>query len=71
MRVRLLSFGRPYKARLSAEPHKPHGSHPEDKDNCHPKKVERQGFVSCRSIVINGWIRLIYGDPATSCRTYF
>jgi hypothetical protein len=71
MRLRLLSFGRPYKARRPVEPRKPHGFHPEDKDNCHPKKVERQGFVSCRSIVINAWIRLSYGDPAISCRTYF
>ena len=47
MRVRLLSFGRPYRARRSAEPHKPYGFHPENTD---PKEIERQDSVSCRSI---------------------
>jgi hypothetical protein len=46
MRVRLLNFGRPYKARHSAEPHKPYGSHPENTD---PKEIERQDPFSCRS----------------------
>jgi hypothetical protein len=54
--VRLLSLGRPYKARRSGEPHKSYGFRPENTDNCRPKKIERQGFVSCRSIAINAWI---------------
>jgi hypothetical protein len=48
--MRLLNFGRPSKARRSAEPHKSYGSHPENTDNRHPEEIERQDPFSCRSI---------------------
>ena len=56
MRVRLPSFGRPSKPQHSDELQRSSEFHRENTDNCRPKKIERQGFVSCRSIAINAWI---------------